>query len=59
MHGKILKFSSIIIALISYMKTRLNSVCDRKNAILSDEVVFLIGTLISKFATVKKKTLDL
>ena len=36
------------------MKTRLNSVCDRKNAILSDEVVFLIGTLISKFATVKK-----
>ena len=27
-------------ALISYMKTRLNSICDRKNAILSDELVF-------------------
>ena len=40
MHGKILKFSSIIMALISYMKTRLNSICDRKNAILSDELVF-------------------
>ena len=40
MHGKTLKFSSIIMALISYMKTRLSSICDRKNAILSDELVF-------------------
>ena len=40
MHGKIYKFSSIIMALISYMKTRLNSICDRKNAILSDELFF-------------------
>ena len=40
MHGKTLKFSSIIMAVISYMKTRLNSICDRKNAILSDELVF-------------------
>ena len=40
MYGKTLKFSSIIIALMSYMKTRLNSICDRKNAILSEEVVF-------------------
>ena len=40
MHGKTLKFSSIIMAVISYMKTRLNSNCDRKNAILSDELVF-------------------
>ena len=27
-------------AVISYMKTRLNSIFDRKNAILSDELVF-------------------
>ena len=40
MHGKMYKFSSIIKALISYMKTRLNSIYDRKNAILSDELVF-------------------
>ena len=40
MHGKTLKFISIIMAVISYMKTRLNSNCDRKNAILSDELVF-------------------
>ena len=31
MHGKTLKFSSITMAVISYMKTRLNSICDRKN----------------------------
>ena len=53
-HGKTLKFSSIIMAVISYMKTRLNSICDRKNVISGDELVCLIGTLISKFATVKK-----
>ena len=40
MHGKTLKFSLITMAVISYMKTRLNSIFDRKNAILSDELVF-------------------
>ena len=40
MHGKTLKVSSIILAVIGYMKTRLNSICDRKSAILSDELVF-------------------
>ena len=40
MHGKTLKFSLIIIAVISYMKTRLNSICDRKSAIFNDELVF-------------------
>ena len=58
MHGKTLTlcsgFCSIIMAVISYMKTRLNSICDRKNVISGDELVCLIGTLISKFATVKK-----
>ena len=40
MHGKTLRFSSIIMAVIIYIKTRLNSICDRKNAILIDELVF-------------------
>ena len=40
MYGKTLKFSSIIMAVIGYIKTRLNSICERKSAILSDELVF-------------------
>ena len=40
MRGKTLKFSSIITAWISYMKTRLNSIYHRKNAILSYELDF-------------------
>ena len=40
MHGKTLKFGSIITAWISYMKTRLNFIFDRKNSILSYEFDF-------------------
>ena len=40
MYGKTLKFSSIITVWISYMKTKLNSICDRENAILSYELDF-------------------
>ena len=59
MHGKTLKFSSIIIALISYMKTRLNSTCDRKNAILSEELVVSDPNFDKHICNSKKKTLDL
>ena len=38
--GRHLNSFQYIMAVISYMKTRLNSICDRKNAILSDELVF-------------------
>ena len=58
MHGKTLKFSSIIIALISYIKTRMNSICDKKNAILSDEVVFSDRNLNKQICN-SKKNLDL
>ena len=59
MHGKTLKFSSIIIALISYIKTRMNSICEKKkNAILSDEVVFSDRNLNKQICNSKKK-LDL
>ena len=54
MHGKILKFSSIIMALISYMKTRLNSICDREKAILSDELVFSDRNFDKQFCNSKK-----
>ena len=37
MYAKTLKFSSVITAWISYMKTRLNFICDRKNSTLSYE----------------------
>ena len=40
MYGKTLKFSSIITAWISYMKTRLNFICDKKTSTLSYEFDF-------------------
>ena len=55
MHGKTPKFSSIVIALISYMKMRLNSTCDRKNAILSDELVFSDRNFYQQICNSKKK----
>ena len=59
MHGKTLKFSSIIIALISYMKTRLNSTRYRNNAILSEELVVSDRNFNKQICNSKQKTLDL
>ena len=47
MHGKTLKFSSIITAWISYMKTRLNSIYDRKKHYLELWIRFFWSELWS------------